>query len=457
MSARLSVAARAAVFLLCGSVAASAHAVPLTMKEAWHSALQANHGLQSQEFLYRAEQEGVREAWGGLLPQVQVTAGYGVSDYTRDFDLQSSVSETDTHSRVDLSIDQVVFSQSAFGNVKRAKAAAALAGDELQEFRQNIGYLAIEAYLEAAGLLAESRLVEKEIANHETRLQQLDSMYRRGFASRADSLEAQATIDQVRAELSALQSRYRAAIKHLEAVTGLSLADRELLRAPLQAWQDTPALVERNWVSLALENSASLRTARGALELAEATHKMERGSRWPQVYLSARYSENDTFATSLREETRVELQLRLPLYTGGSTSARIRSARERMHAGNYQVMDTENNVRVQIARIREELVGSYGRISALQVAQKSSSAALEAAERGFVGGVRSLTELLDSRNRLSGVERDLSNEIHNNLVLQFQLRQVAGTLAESDLDHLFEPRPDLPGTGAEKTLPALSD
>lgn len=422
---------------LLASLAGQAAATPLSMTEAWQSALQQNRALQSQEFIYLAEKEGVREAWGQLLPQIQATAGYGWSDYVRDFDLNSTVSDSDTHNRYDISLDQVVYSRKAFKNIGRAKAAESLADDQLQEFRLNIGYLALEAYLEAAQLQAEALVVEKEIANHEKRLQQLDSMRERGFASRADSLEAQATIDQVRAELSGIQSQYRAALKHLESVTGLPLQQRELIRAPVQAWQQTPELIQRDWAALALSSSNTIQRARGELGLAEATHSTEQGSRWPEVFVSARYNENDTFATTLREETRVELQLRLPLYTGGSTSARIRGAEQRMHAGRYQVMDTENAVRVEVARISEELSGSHSRISALLVAQESSNAAQEVADRGFIGGVRSLNDLLDSRNRLSRVERDLSNEIHNNLILQFQLRQVAGTLSEADIDQLF--------------------
>ena len=434
-----------ALRLLClslvASLAAQAAATPMTMKEAWQSALQQNRGLQSQEFIYLAEKEGVREAWGQLLPQIQATAGYGWSDYERDFDLQSSVRDSDTHNRYEVSLDQVVYSRKAFKNIDRAKAAEALADEQLQEFRLNIGYLTLEAYLGAAQLQAEALVVEKEIANHEKRLQQLDSMRDRGFASRADSLEAQATIDQVRAELSAIQSQYRAALKHLEAVTGLPLQQRQLKPAPVQAWRHTPALLQHDWDALALGNSHTIQRARGELDLAEATHSVEQGGRWPELFISARYNENDTFATTLREETRVELQLRLPLYTGGSTSARIRGAEQRVHAGRYQVMDAENAIRVEVARVSEELSGSHGRISALLVARDSSRAALEVADRGFIGGVRSLNELLDSRNRLSRVERDLSKEVHNNLIRQFQLRQMAGVLSEADIDGLFAAPP----------------
>lgn len=409
----------------------------LTVEEAYQSALERNYALQSQEFIYRAEKEGVREAWGALLPQVEATAGYGVSEYTRDFDLQSSISDTDNHSRYDLSVNQVVYSRRTFKNLDRAKAMESLAADELHAYRLNIGYLVVEAFVQAAQLYAEALIIEKEVENHEKRLQQLDSMRERGFASRADSLDAQARIDEVRAEYTGLQSSYRAALKHLEAVTGLELDERQLSNIPSHAWQATPTLIERDWVPLALANSGDVQTARGELNVAEATHELERGAFWPELYLSARYTNNDTYATNLREETRVELQVRLPLFKGGSTLARARQAKERIHAGRYQLQDTENLVRVEIATVSEELRGSYSRIHSLRAAQESASAALQASERGFVGGVRSLNELLDSRNRLSRVERSLVEELHTNLLLQFKLRQTAGTLSAADISSVF--------------------
>ena len=410
---------------------------PLTVEEAYQSALERNYALQSQEFIYRAEKEGVREAWGALLPQVEATAGYGVSEYTRDFDLQSSITENDAHSRYDLSVNQVVYSRRTFENLDRAKAMESLAADELHAYRLNIGYLAVEAYLQAAQLHAEALIIEREVENHEKRLQQLDSMRERGFASRADSLDAQARIDEVRAEYTALQSNYRAALKHLEAVTGLELDERELSNIPTHAWQATPTLIARDWVPLALANSGDVQKARGELSVAEATHDVERGAFWPELYLTARYTNNDTYATNLREEARLELQLRLPLYKGGSNLARARQAKERIHAGRYQLQDTENLVRVQVATVSEELRGSYSRIHSLRAAQESASAALQASERGFVGGVRSLNDLLDSRNRVSRVERNLAAELHTNLLLQFKLRQAAGTLSAADISSVF--------------------
>ncbi|MCK7542793.1 TolC family protein [Marinobacter bryozoorum] len=430
--------ARQVVFILLAGAAtlfsAGAQAQgTVGLEEVYRSALSQNYGLRSQQFTYKAEEEAVREAWAGVLPQVDATASYGTSEYTRDFDLQSSITDRDEHTRYDVSLDQVVYSKKTFEAIRRAYAGEKLAGAELKGRELEIGYAAVEAYLKVKSLEAEIAIIEEEQQSHQRRLSQLESMRERGFATRADTLDAQARIDEVIAELTGLQSDYRAAIKNLEAVSGLSLVNTELEPVNAEAWQKTPAVLQGPWQDLAVKNSAMLDQAEAEVEFADKTRDMESAGHWPELFVSARYTNNDTFATNLREETRVELQLRVPLYQGGAVSSRTRQAENRLEAARYEMRDTRNQVQVEVARITEDLQGSYSRIQALKAAEESANAALDAAEKGFIGGVRSLTDLLDSRNRLADIRRSITQEIFSNLVLQHELRQVAGTLSQSNL------------------------
>ena len=422
------------VFSLLSTLSVAAEPVGgVGLADVYQSALEKNFGVQSEQYIYQAEKEGVREAWAGVLPQVEATASYGTSEYTRDFDVQSSLTDRDQHTSYDVSLDQVVYSERAFRAIDRAKAGEKLAADQLAGRELEIGYSAIEAFLHAQMLLAETEIVEEERESHERRLDQLENMRARGFATKADTLDAKARIDEVSAELAGLRHDFRAAIKNLEAVSGIRVEDQELQPIPRDIWRSTPVLLEKNWAELAAQNATQLLRAKGELGLAEATRKAEKAAHWPELYLSASYTDNDTFATTIRKEARVELQLRVPLYKGGGTSSRVRQATARMYAAEYSVKDTLNQVQVEVSRVTEKLRGSYSRIEALRTAESSARAALDAAEQGFLGGVRGLNEVLDSRNRLSGIRRDKTREVFSNALLQFELRQIAGTLSVNDM------------------------
>lgn len=410
----------------------------LDIIEAWRSAMEHNKGLQSKEFIRQAERHGVREAWAAFLPHIDAMGSYGWSRYKRDYGgFVGELTETERPTRYDVGLNQVIYSHRAVRGVTHAKALDRLSSADLEAFRLNVGYLVIEAYLEAARIQAEQQIVADQVANEEKRLEQLQQMRQHGFSSRADTLEAQASLDEIRAELIGLTSKHQAALMHLQAVTGIITGEITLQPAATDAWRATPILIAQDWYETALHNSGELQRSRSELDLAEQTVKLERAAHFPELHLSARYNQNDTFSTNVLEESRVEVQLRVPIYSGGATSARTRQAKERMHAARYELQDTENSIRVHISRLLEELRGSYSRIQALQAATESAEVALEVAEQGFRGGVRSLNELIDSRTRLARTQRNLVTEQYQNLMYQFQLRQTSGTLNENDLRQVF--------------------
>lgn len=400
------------------------------LEQAYRSALQNNFGLRSEQAALKGEEAATREAWSGVLPQLDATASYGQSRFTRDFGVNSSITDTDEHTSYNVNLSQVVYSAKTFGTIGRANAGEERARQQLRNRSLETGYSAIEAYLAAQALAREIEVLENERASHSRRLEQMERMLSRKLASRADVLEAQATVDQTEADLTGLRTRYRAARQNFTAVTGLPLTEVQLAPLDEEQWRKTPEVLQREWSAIALENAGQLGVAAADLDFARATRKFERAGHQPEIYLNARYSENDTFATNLREETRVEVQLRLPLYKGGATSARTRQAAYREEASKLELQHREQLVKVEVARLVEGLEGSYETIRALETARQSGLASLEAAERGFASGVRSLTNLLDARSRLASVERDKVREIYGNLQMQYELQQVAGVLGQ---------------------------
>ncbi|UDL03836.1 TolC family outer membrane protein [Marinobacter sp. CA1] len=408
----------------------------ITLPQAYESALLNNYQLRSEQASLSAEGEATREAWSGVLPQVTATASYGESRFTRDFNVNTSVTDTDEHTRYEVSLSQVIYSHKSFNNISRASAGEDRTRAQFNLSVVNTGFDAVKAYLAAASIKRETTVLEQELESHRRRLLQMQKKQERGFATRADVLDAQTSVDQTVAELAGLRTELLAARQQFVAVTGLDLSESSLAPVDESKWQQVPDLLKTDWLEVALKNSGDLKVARADVQFNEETQDYERAGHFPELYLNARYTENDTFATNLREETRVELQFRLPIYKGGATSARSRQAAYRKEASILALQHQEQLVRVEITRLVEGLQGSHEQINALKTARTSAGQSLEAAERGFEGGVRSLTDLLEARNRLSRTERDLVREVYRNLRMQFELKQIAGVLSEEDLQGL---------------------
>jgi len=83
---------------------------------------------------------------------------------------------------------------------------------------------------------------------------------------------------------------------------------------------------------------------------------------------------------------------------------------------------------VEVQRLTAELSGGYNNIRALEQALESASASEEAANEGFLAGVRNLVGVLDVRKRRSAIEQELINAIYDNLSNRLQLLSLADEL-----------------------------
>lgn len=421
------------VSMLAMALGASAvtSAAPMSLVEAYQSALARNLQLRSEQAYTDAERESVTEAWSTVKPQVDLVGGYGITRYKRESAFGPTIEDSDRNRRIDLSISQVIYSRQAFKGISRARAAEGRALADLESTRGDISLRVVEAYLDVVKLQRQIDVVNSERESHQRRLDQITGLLERGFATKAEKLEAQARIDEISARLIQFQNDHRVALQMLSQVTGQPVEAAVAVNESV--WQATPALLEAPWVKLALANAPNIGIAQSELALAEVTEEYETAGHYPELSLRARYTDNDTFATDLTEEARVELQLSIPIYKGGRTSARARGAAYRVTGAELKLEGERENVLTQVNRLQAVLQGSYSNIKALKTALSSNRASEEAAEEGFSAGIRNLNDLLDIRTRRSRIEQDLIEAIYANLLRQAELQYLGGELTAEDL------------------------
>lgn len=183
------------------------------------------------------------------------------------------------------------------------------------------------------------------------------------------------------------------------------------------------------------------------VEIADATMRFQRSGHFPTLDLVAsisRFTNNeflirDDFQQPIgtvpltSDDTRIGLQLNVPLYQGGVITSRTRQARYTLNAVNEDldrqqratVRQTNNAYRAVIAGI--EQVGAFGQ------ALVSAESALEATQAGFEVGTRTIVDVLIAQQRYFQAQRDNSLARHTYIVDHLRLKAAAGVLSEEDL------------------------
>ncbi len=403
--------------------------------------------LQAAAYRRDATGENERQAWSNLLPRLDGSAGYVQGDSETTIQGQVSKSDIDTES-YGLDLRQSLYAQSNYENLDIARGqvsqAEALYNLAYQDFLVRVagGYFGVLTAQDGVIFAdAEERALQRQF-------EQAEQRFEVGLTAVTDVHEARASYDNARARAIVSKNRLADAKEALYELTGQYFDDIDPLQEVLPLVKPTPES-PAEWVDIAMQYNPTVVSAQKAVEIADSTVKLQRSGHFPTLDLVASYSNftnnefvfrptpEEAFTTDLtNDDTRIGLQLSVPIYQGGAVSSRTRQARYLLNAVNEDldqqqkavVRATNNAYRAVIAGI--EQVGAFGQ------AMISAESALEATQAGFEVGTRTIVDVLIAQQRYFQAQRDNSLARHTYVVDHLRLKAAAGVLAEEDLQKI---------------------
>ena len=251
--------------------------------------------------------------------------------------------------------------------------------------------------------------------------------------------DAQARFDQSTALEIEARRTLSSTREALRQITGHSPQALAALKKDLELSPPTPQNKE-TWVRNGLENNSNLNQARLNTSIAKSTIKQRFGQHTPRLSLNGRYgvsdSTDDPITGSKSEETRIALQLQVPIFEGGATQSRVREAEFRYLESEAQLMSIRRQTERRVRDAYDGVISSISRVKALEQAVISSQTALNTAEAGLKAGLRSAVDTLNARRELYRTQRDLARTRYDYLIQKLELRIAAGLLSADDVNWL---------------------
>lgn len=405
-------------------------------------ALEHDTDLSRQRYELEATQEEIPMARSQLLPQVSATGGYLWQDSTNiqtspdDFGLdQPSQRPGEIEEQYwQLQLQQPLFSLERWRGMDVADAQVNAAELQLAVVERDLALQVSEAYVQA--YLASQRLglLESQQESLELQVRQAQRAFDLGVGDRINLLEAQSRLDQAISDAVQAENELDNALSTLERLTGMlpefrGLAIGELTQVALTAeWGD-----QEDWLSRTGQNLDVL-LARQEQRITEADTSTRRAGYYPEVNLNLSYSDRKS-DDQLREseDYRASVEMSMPIYRGGYTTANVRQGEKRIDA-SQAAFDNQRNLAVQEVRQRlRSLNGHIRRIEALKQAISSSQLFLEAAERGEQLGLRDLVDVLDARANLYDQRIQYIDVIGEYALDSLGLQSAVGGLGSDDL------------------------
>ena len=381
---------------------------------------------------YRAGQEALPQGKALLRPTISL------SGYLRENDVDSNTTNTTYGSRgYGLTLTQPLYRKQNLESYEQAKLAVLLAEQQLSLADQDLVLRVAQAYFDV--LLSQDNLsaAQSQKQAFSEQLAQAKKSFEVGAATIVDTHEAQARYDLATSQEIANQNDLEVKRRALEKLIAREAPALDRLKDATGIPLPAPNVMDA-WVKQAQENSLSVLTSQTALETARREVERQRGGHYPNLDLTASYSDNrkSNLGTLDSKTGVVGLELSLPLYQGGAVSSRVRQAIANQEKARY---DLDNARRQSTLNARQAFLGVVSgdaQVKALEQALVSSESQLKSTKLGLEVGVRTRVDVLNAQQLVYSTQRDLASARYQTLLAGLQLKAAAGTLGVDDLKAL---------------------
>jgi outer membrane protein len=435
---RLAIAGLAATAIAIGYNKAAAD----TLEWALVQAYQNNPSLNAQRAALRATDENVPQALSGYRPKLSITTNgsenytsvqthtYGANGTNAAGEI-ATVTEANapyTGRGVAATATQTLYNGFQTANrVRQAESQIMGARETLRVTEQQVLLDAATAYM---NLLRDEAILELNRRNVEVLTEQLKQTRDRlsvGEVTRTDVAQAESRLAAGRSSLLGAQSNYVTSTANYQRVIGV--APGKLAAGTPVDHFSPPAI--KGAIEQGQQQSPSVLAAAYGVDIAELAVKVNEGSLYPNLALTATASENyyPVYTTNKQFIGTIGGVLTIPIYQGGGEYSAIRQAKETL--GQQRL-----NLDVNRDQARATVVQSWGQLDAAKAQIEATTAQVNAAEIALDGvrsqarvGERTTLDVLNAQQELVNARVALVTAQHDRVVASYTLLAAVGALS----------------------------
>lgn len=376
--------------------------------------------------------ERQREALGELLPQVSASTVF--SRATRDDDADRSSYDTERYS---LTLSQHLYNKAAWESYQKFKSLARQGDSEAEEAQAEAAIDLAQRYFVALASDDELELVMAERRATQKNLDRINALYERQMAVVTDVLDLRARVDSLAADEVEARNQVRLSREELAEVIGRPVQER-LSRIREDIELQAPRETLEVWIERAIAANPGLKAKEDALAAADAAIREGKGGHYPSLSLnlSALRSDAgyDNSLTSRYDNYTAGIAVQVPIYSGGSTSARVRALHSDRTSAEQELEAMRRQLLKETTSAYLTTQSSVDRIRATRNALESARKSTEAAEKGLRFGVVNAVDVLTNVQNEYKARRDLLKAQYDFITNLLVLNRWAGKLSGQTIE-----------------------
>lgn len=409
---------------------------PLDLYRVWQQGFSYDANYKAAVSRFSSSQEQEKISRGGLLPQVN--AGYSrsrIHGWRQQPGYFGQMQRSDLRydsTNIYAQLNQPLFNYPRYAEYRRGQAVARFGVAQFGVDKQQISLRIAQAYFATVLAFEDEQTQQKRVTFLERRVQSFEQLLKYADATQLDLTETQARLDTARADLLKANDELRISARQLQSHIGIP---PHALYALNTNWYYQPLdQSERAGVTPFLERALlqnkDIQAAKQQVAVYQARLEAARSQYFPTIDLGlsvGKADSEDLSTLSQRSNTfAIGINVNIPIFTGGYTTAAISQARFQMQAAQYRYNATVAAVQAEVQKQYNLYTSGQQRVSALRNAMDSSQLSLDSVEKSFSVGAASNLEVLDAQDQFVQTRYDYYYARLELLLAQLRLHAALG-------------------------------
>ena len=420
------------IFIL-GTV--SIHAESYTLDSFLEKVMQYNNELKlAQEDVAYANLVK-KDAIAGALPEITANAGYN-RNLSKNYlfvdmgDTQTKFSiNKNNEYNFNVTLNQTLFSGAVYNAIRAANEYSQITSYMYKASETEVITMAKKSYYQTLLLEQVYKVSKKSEENALENYTNINNAYKAGLKSEFAKLQAEVRYKEIIPQTTFAERNYKSSLINLKNIAGIDLEEEIVLEGSLANFPDIPKEVSIDSILIERPDFNALLWEE---KLRITGVKVEKAGRIPSLkgFFSYNYSaQSDQFKFEDENNSyTVGLNLKIPIFTGGRTSAKIQQAQVELNRVKINKDRAVDNIQLETKNIRLRLIETYSRIESAKSSYQTAQKAFEIAKVTSENGLTTQLELKDARLMLDQSEIYYFSAIYEYLDAYFEWEKATGTV-----------------------------
>ncbi|HEY1025593.1 MAG TPA: TolC family protein [Sphingobacteriaceae bacterium] len=430
------------------SFSAPAQTVPLSLKEALNYSLKNNENVRKARLDIEGGKYKTDEVRAQALPQINGSAG--ITDqlikpqfvlpgdaFGRPGEVVAIESGTTYNANAGVSLNQQLFNQQVFTGLKAARASEDFYNLNAELTEENVLQQTATAYYQVLVTRQQLDVIDANIKSVQQVERTVADQFKNGLAKRID-------LDRVRVNLTNLRTQREQlvnavtqqenALKYyigMPIATQIEIPDAELDAVEVQAQAQLADTVN-------YQAKTEYQLLKKQEELLQFQKKAYEAEYYPSLSLSGNYSYNgmsnkfDLFSNKGEafwyDMASVGLSLRIPIFNGGATKAKIRQANIDLLQIQEDLRNAKQSLNLANENAKIQIRNSLNTINLQAENMRLAEEVYVSTQNNYRNGLATLTDLLDAETARTAAQNSYSQALLNYKLAEIQITKANGNI-----------------------------